>query len=91
MDFTKYIQPYKAAYKHHWGKDISEKDALDGVIQLFNFAKAVSEPIPDKDLSTQRIKLNTEKKKPPWLGGLEELVYLNYNLIINIFFEFFNI
>lgn len=46
MQFEKYVPKYQAAYKKYYDKDISNKNALDGVIRLFNFVKAVTEPIP---------------------------------------------
>ena len=49
MQFEKYVPDYQAAYKKYYGEDISNKDALDGVIRLFNFAKATAEPISAKE------------------------------------------
>lgn len=46
MRFEKYVSRYQALCKQYYGKDVSCRDALDDVIRLFNFAKAVSKPIP---------------------------------------------
>ena len=49
MKFEKYIPQYQAAYKKYYGKEISNQDALDGVIRLFNFTKAIFKPIPKEE------------------------------------------
>lgn len=49
MQFEKYVPDYQAAYKKYYGEDISNKDALDGVVRLFNLAKAISKPIPKEE------------------------------------------
>ncbi len=42
MQFEKYVPRYQALCKEYYGEEISGQDALDGVIRLFNFAKAVT-------------------------------------------------
>ena len=49
MDFKKYTPRYKTLCKKYWNIDISDAEALDGTVRLFNFAKAVSKPIPKED------------------------------------------
>ena len=49
MDFKKYIPRYKQLCKKYWNLDVSEEVGLDGVVRLFNLAKAISEPIPKED------------------------------------------
>ena len=49
MQFEKYVPEYQAAYKKYYGKEISYQDALDGVIRLFNFTKAIAKPIPKEE------------------------------------------
>jgi hypothetical protein len=50
MNFEKYVSKYQDIYKHYYGKEVSYAVALDGVIRLFNFTKAVSKPIPRANL-----------------------------------------
>lgn len=54
MDFTKYVPAYKAAYKKYWRQEISDDAALDGVVRLFNFAVAVSDPLDDCEKSLEK-------------------------------------
>ena len=49
MDFKKYTTKYKQLCKKYWDINVSDEVALDGVVRLFNFAKAVSKPIPKED------------------------------------------
>lgn len=56
MDFKKYTPRYKSLCKKYWGVDVSDQEALDGTVRLFNFAKAVSKPIP-KDKYEEYLKV----------------------------------
>ena len=58
MDFKKYTAKYKLLCKKYWNADISDEKALDGTVRLFNFAKAVSKPIPEKDYQILKEKEN---------------------------------
>ena len=49
MNFEKYVPRYQALCKEYHGEEVSYKDALDGVIRLFNFTKAVSKLIPKNE------------------------------------------
>ena len=65
MDFEKYIPDYQAAYKKYYGKEISHREALDSVIRLFNFTKAISKPISkeeyEKWMKEKELKTDVEK------------------------------
>ena len=65
MDFKKYTPRYKSLCKKYWGIDVSDQEALDGTVRLFNFARAVTEPIPKSISDFEDIEGGDEKKKPP--------------------------
>ena len=55
MKFKNYISQYQVAYRKYYEREISQQEALAGVIRLFNLAKAVYEPIP-KEVENQNEK-----------------------------------
>ena len=65
MNFEKYVPRYQALCKEYHGEEVSYKDALDGVIRLFNFTKAISKPIPkeeyEKWMKEKELKTDVEK------------------------------
>ena len=45
MKFEKYIPRYQELCKQYYGEEVSRQETLDGVIKLFNLAKAIAKPI----------------------------------------------
>ena len=45
MQFKKYVPRYQELCRQYHGEEVSCQDALDGVIGLFDFARAVTNPI----------------------------------------------
>ncbi len=64
MDFKKYTPRYKSLCEKHFGIQLSDQEALDETIRLFNFAKAATKPTT-KVIDIESVRGGDEKKKPP--------------------------
>ncbi len=49
MTSKEYLEKYKALYRKKTGKDISDKDALDGATKLIRLVKAIYKPMTQEE------------------------------------------